>query len=65
MGCYVSGCSGNEDDDEYAWPACEEHVRCDEKCGALQEPGDSIEELKKALEHWRSHSYLAGCSHGS
>lgn len=38
-------------------------VGCDMDCGALQEP-QSLEEYKAALEHWRSHGYMYGCSHG-
>lgn len=38
-------------------------VRCDEECGAFEDP-ETIEEYKAALEHWRYHRRLAGCSHG-
>lgn len=39
-------------------------VSCDDNCGALDAPGEDVEELKKTLEHYKSHSYLGGCSHG-
>ncbi len=38
-------------------------VECDLECGALNKP-DTAEEIKAALEHWKSHSSLNGCSHG-
>lgn len=38
-------------------------VDCDEGCGAFQEP-ETLDEYKAALEHWMSHHYLHGCSHG-
>ena len=38
-------------------------VRCDTKCGALNEPV-TPEEIKQAFEHWQRHSNLGGCSHG-
>lgn len=44
-------------------PDCEKLVKCDVTCGALLEP-ITLEEHKKALEHWRKHHYLSGCSHG-
>jgi len=44
-------------------PECEVHVDCDQRCKALTDP-QTIDELKAALEHWRSHQYLCGCSHG-
>jgi hypothetical protein len=41
-----------------------ETVECDEDCGAFEEPDpNSLEELRAALEHWREHGYLHGCSH--
>jgi hypothetical protein len=40
-----------------------ETVDCDEGCGALVEP-ETLVETRKALEHWRSHECLMGCSHG-
>ncbi len=49
-------------DSEYPWE-CSLHVTCDERCKALNEP-QSIDELHAALEHWRKHSNLSGCSHG-
>jgi hypothetical protein len=50
---------------ERGYVDCPVHVDCDETdCTALREPGDSVEELKKALEHWQEHGYLCGCSHG-
>lgn len=37
---------------------------CDDpRCRALQEP-ETIEEVRAAMEHWRDHSHLSGCSHG-
>lgn len=42
---------------------CSLHVDCDMICKALREPV-TTEEVAVALEHWESHSYLAGCSHG-
>jgi hypothetical protein len=39
-------------------------VPCDDAdCTALDQP-ESIEEFVAAVEHWREHSYLSGCSHG-
>lgn len=43
---------------------CDLHVSCDLKCGALEDPGESVSELQQALEHWINHPRLAGCSHG-
>ena len=40
-----------------------ETVDCDDNCGALYNP-ETLEEYKKALEHWANHSFSAGCSHG-
>jgi hypothetical protein len=45
-------------------PECLVHVDCDENCRALTDP-QTVEELKAALTHWRSHPYLCGCSHGT
>lgn len=39
-------------------------VRCDMFCGAREEP-KTADEFEAAYEHWREHSYLSGCSHGS
>ena len=47
-------------DDEFGW--CELHVRCDSDCRALLKP-ETLEEALAALEHWRNHHYLSGCSH--
>lgn len=47
-------------------PACMRErpiVTCDEGCGAFQEPR-TLDEYKAAYEHWWSHEYLGGCSHG-
>ena len=49
--------------DKYGF-ACPLHVQCDEQCGALEDP-QSLEELQRAHDHWKNHSYLHGCSHGS
>lgn len=39
-------------------------VDCDyDECQAKAQP-QSLLEHKTALEHWESHSYLGGCSHG-
>ena len=39
------------------------YVPCDDlACRALQVPGD-VAELREAVEHWRRHQYLSGCSH--
>jgi tRNA(His) 5'-end guanylyltransferase len=40
-----------------------ELVDCDDNCGVYVEP-ESLEEYKAALEHWRDHMLLSGCSHG-
>jgi hypothetical protein len=40
------------------------YVRCDKLCMALEEPED-YEEAMRTLEHYKNHSYLGGCSHGS
>jgi hypothetical protein len=51
-------------DDRYdEMPGCDLHVECDDRCKALTDP-QTVEELRVALTHWRSHQYLAGCSHG-
>jgi hypothetical protein len=42
---------------------CDVHVDCDERCKALVRP-ETPEELRAALEHWRCHQWLSGCSHG-
>jgi hypothetical protein len=39
-------------------------VNCDQNCDALLEP-ITLEETRKALEHWRKHSLLHGCSHAA
>lgn len=52
------------DADYYEGTPCDIHVDCDERCKALTDP-QTVEELRAALEHWKSHSYLSGCSHGS
>lgn len=39
-------------------------VRCDDNCGAKQEP-ETLEEALTAAEHWKSHGHLHGCSHGN
>ena len=44
-------------------PECPIHVDCDQKCRALIDPA-TLKECKDALDHWRSHGYLHGCSHG-
>ena len=39
-------------------------VRCDDYCGAKEEPV-TLEETQATLTHYRRHSYLSGCSHGN
>lgn len=50
-------------DDEWV-DECPQHVSCDAGCKALQDP-ETLDEWKAAAEHWQSHSYTAGCSHGN
>lgn len=39
-------------------------VRCDDtNCRAFDQP-QTCDEMEDALEHWRCHSWLHGCSHG-
>lgn len=38
-------------------------IPCDQECGAPLDPA-TAEEWRAAAEHWRSHPYLSGCSHG-
>ena len=38
-------------------------VQCDDDCGALANP-QTIEQYRATLDHWETHSYLCGCSHG-
>lgn len=40
------------------------HVHCDTNCKALANPV-TVDELRAAVEHWRSHEYTGGCSHGN
>ena len=41
------------------------YVNCDsDDCKALVNP-ETEDQLREALEHWKTHSYLRGCSHGS
>lgn len=40
------------------------YVPCDQaECRAKEHP-QGEEELRAAVEHWRTHRYLHGCSHG-
>jgi hypothetical protein len=40
-------------------------VSCDNNnCKAKSDP-QTTQELRDAVEHWRRHGYLSGCSHGS
>jgi hypothetical protein len=55
-------CTCDERKRENDYPDCEIHVHCDQWCGALEEP-QTLEEYRAALEHWRRHGYLSGCSH--
>lgn len=48
-------------EDEY--DLCEFHVRCDINCRALLVPV-TPDELAAAVDHWRSHENMGGCSHG-
>lgn len=50
-------------DDKWWDDACPFHVACDSKCRALRKP-TTLEEYKKALEHWRDHGLHSGCAHG-
>lgn len=52
-------------DSKHDWERddCPVHVHCDERCRALVDP-QSLPEALAAVAHWRSHSYLSGCSHG-
>lgn len=46
------------------WEYCDIHVHCDTNCKALANPV-TVDELRAAVEHWRSHEYTGGCSHGN
>jgi hypothetical protein len=39
------------------------YVACDALCWTKRNP-ETLQEYKQALEHWRYHSRLGGCSHG-
>lgn len=39
-------------------------VACDDLCGALENP-KTLTQALKTLEHYKSHSYLSGCSHAN
>ena len=41
-----------------------ERVDCDDDCGAYEEP-QTLEEYAATLEHYKTHPYLYGCSHGA
>jgi len=41
----------------------EDKVKCDENCGALENPV-TFEEYKKSYEHWTEHRMFSGCAHG-
>jgi hypothetical protein len=56
-------CNCDDDPDETPWGSCPIHVACDEGCRALEDP-KTVKEMRAALEHWRRHHYLGGCSHG-
>lgn len=57
-------CECDERKNRYA-DRCDDHEDCDDfNCRALRIP-QTLEEYKIALNHWREHSYLSGCSHGS
>lgn len=52
---------------QYAWEeyrADASTVPCDAMCGAPDEPKNG-REYAKAYIHWRDHSVMSGCSHGS
>lgn len=51
------------DEGYYDMPECEAHVDCDQRCKALTNP-QTEDELRAAVEHWRDHQWLCGCSHG-
>lgn len=51
--------------EESPWTDAQEayYVHCDNNCFARVDPV-TIEEFKAALEHWRDHPWMHGCSHG-
>lgn len=49
---------------DHEYDECEVHVRCDTNCAALLAPV-TVDELIAAVEHWRSHDNMGGCSHGN
>ena len=40
------------------------YVQCDQDDCRAKEAPEGENELRAALEHWRWHRYLHGCSHG-
>lgn len=50
--------------DKQEWCLQNGFVECDENCMALEKP-ETLEEHIATLEHYKHHSYLSGCSHGS
>ncbi len=63
---------GQADDDESAemvakmceWDGGCKYEPCDDlACRALKDP-QTLEQHNDALLHWKTHTYLSGCSHG-
>ena len=52
-------CPCDEDPRGY-W--CPVHVDCDQNCRALEDP-QTVDQVKAALDHWKNHHWLGGCSH--
>jgi hypothetical protein len=47
----------------WAWQESRGFVKCDTDCGAREDP-KTLRDLKLAIEHYKHHSYMQGCSHG-
>lgn len=64
----VKYCDNKECED--AWESynnrvnANEIVGCDSMCGAKDKP-ETSQEIWNAYIHWREHSVMSGCSHGS
>lgn len=53
------------DDDRWTRREAEGLVGCDEDtCQVREDDPTSLEEALRAIEHWKYHGYLSGCSHG-
>ncbi len=46
------------------FPDCPIHVNCDNWCGALRNPL-TLADCRLALDHWKSHRWMHGCSHAN